>query len=210
MLHNTLKIFLFVFAFVFILSSCQNNDDEPAPPLEAQTVTDLAADPPTSVNSQGRPVGTGKYTFYSLKDNQVIENTDSLTNKWDIAFNSTTIIINGGAVRTGEGGAYIFTGFFDELTEIPEGQEFATDNSETDLAIPTGSGTGWYNYNRSTNVVSPIPGRVLVIRTAEGNYAKVEILSYYKSAPAEPNGFTDESRYYTFKFIYQPNGTKKF
>jgi len=45
----------------------------------------------------------------------------------------------------------------------------------------------------------------LVIRTHDDKYAKVEILSYYKDAPAEPDGFVDESRFYTFNYVYNPN-----
>ena len=29
--------------------------------------------------------------------------------------------------------------------------------------------------------------------------------SYYKDAPESPDAFTDESRYYTFNYEYQPN-----
>ena len=50
------------------------------------------------------------------------------------------------------------------------------------LAICTGSDNGWYNYNRATNLILPIPGRTIVLRTADGNYAKMRILSYYKDS----------------------------
>ena len=54
-------------------------------------------------------------------------------------------------------------------------------------------------------VISPIPGKVFVFETNNGHYAKVEFLSYYKDSPANPNAFQDESRYYTFNYIYNPN-----
>ena len=73
----------------------------------------------------------------------------------------------------------------------------------------TGSNNGWYNYNSATNVVSPIAGKVLVIKTHDGKYAKMEILNYYQDAPANPTG-VEPSRYYKFNFVYQPNGTKNF
>ena len=56
--------------------------------------------------------------------------------------------------------------------------------------------------------LTPIPGRVLVIRTADGTYAKVRILSYYKGAPETPDAATDEARYYTFEFLHQPDGSR--
>ena len=51
-----------------------------------------------------------------------------------------------------------------------------------------------------TNLVTPIPGKVIVFKTRNGNYAKIEILSYYKD---QDN--TQDSRYYTFNYIYNPN-----
>lgn len=43
-----------------------------------------------------------------------------------------------------------------------------------------------------TNLVTPIPRKVLVFRTRDGRYAKVEILSYYQNAPSNPDGFVEE------------------
>jgi hypothetical protein len=64
-------------------------------------------------------------------------------------------------------------------------------------------------------LLTPLPGRVLVFRTATGKFAKVEILNYYKGgttpAATDPDAvkiFTQ--RYYTFKFAYQADGTKNF
>jgi hypothetical protein len=193
------SILFSIVAFIFF--SCTKDDPTPVIPLEAQTVSNLKADADMP--------RTGKFTLYSLKDNAIVANADSATNKWDIGFRATTIIVNGGAIRSGQGGAYIYTGLFDELTEIPADAVFKTDNTATELAITTGSGNGWYNYNPATNVISPIAGKILVIKTGDGKYAKAEILNYYKDAPATPVG-TDAARHYKFKFIYQPNGTKKF
>ncbi len=205
-----LNLFLTFITVLVLLVAC-GNDDNPQPvlPLETLTVSNLAADPTTNTGTGQPQAATGKFTLFSLKDNAVVANTDSATNKWDIGFRATTIIINGGAVRSGQGGAYIFTGLFSELTEIPENQVFDTDESTTELAIPTGSGNGWYNYDFMTNWISPIAGRVLVIRTGDGKYAKVEILSYYKDAPQSPDPAAI-ARHYTFRYIYQPDGSKKF
>ena len=60
-----------------------------------------------------------------------------------------------------------------------------------------------------SNIVSPIPGKVLVFRTRNGNYAKVQIISYYKDAPSNPDASSDESRYYTFNYVYNPNEGEK-
>ncbi|WP_262420207.1 IPT/TIG domain-containing protein [Flagellimonas meishanensis] len=156
--------------------------------------------------SQGEPAG-GPFTKFSFETGAV---TDSDT-EWDIAFRGTTIAVNGGTVtgtndepeRNGNGGATIETGLFTEVTSAA-GLTFDVD-ADGAFAIPTGSGEGWYNYNPATFTLSPVPGRVLVFRTHDGKYAKVEILSYYRDAPAVPDPFMDESRVYTFNYVYNPN-----
>jgi hypothetical protein len=37
----------------------------------------------------------------------------------------------------------------------------------------------------------------------------MEVISYYKGAPAQPVS-TDESGYYTFRYVYQPDGSRGF
>jgi len=97
------------------------------------------------------------------------------------------------------------TNTLDAVTTIPDISSFAQDATNT-YAIPTGSGNGWYNYNSTNNLITPIAGKVFVVKTHDGKYAKMEIISYYKDAPATPDA-TALSRYYTFRYVYQPNGT---
>jgi hypothetical protein len=54
-----------------------------------------------------------------------------------------------------------------------------------------------------------------VIRTASGKYAKIEIQNYYKGgvtpdATASDADKLSKQRYYTFRYLLQPNGTKTF
>ncbi|AQG79816.1 HmuY family protein [Spirosoma montaniterrae] len=209
---NQAKTAAFVLSLAALQFACSDKNETPAPvPVRAETVRNLAADPTTGVNPQtGQPLGTtGRFTFYNLRDNQIIANTDSATNKWDVGFRGQSIIVNGGAIRSGQGGAYIHTGTFDELTTIPTSATFAQDQSATNLAIPVRSGAGWYNYNPQLNLITPIPGRVLVIRTGDGKYAKMEILSYYENAPTQIDANRDRARFYTFRYVYQPDGSMK-
>ncbi len=206
------------FAISFLLSGLAlgqwacNTDDTPAVvPVVAQTVRNLPADPITGVNpTTGQPLGTtGRFTLYNLRDNKTVANTDSATNKWDVGFRGTTIIVNGGAIRSGQGGAYVHTGTFEEFTTVPTSATFGQDQSATSLAIVAASGRGWYNYNAPANLITPIPGRVLVIRTGDGKFAKMEILSYYENAPTTVDPNRDRQRFYTFRYVYQPDGSMK-
>ena len=159
------------------------------------------------IGGQGQGEISGEFTKFSFETGDV---TTSDT-EWDIAFRGTTIAVNGGTVtgtndepdRNGSGGATIEDALFSEVTSA-SGLTFAEDGTGT-FAIPTGSDNGWYNYNFMTNLVSPLPGKILVFRTHDGKFAKVEVLSYYEDAPANPDGFADPSRYYTFNFVYNPN-----
>jgi len=202
---NFLKLSLLT--LVLFITSCNNDDNNATPVAETKTVTNLYA---PQTGGQGQAVG-GEFTKFSFSENAIVT-----TDNWDIAFRGTTIIVNGGAKigitdepeRTGTGAVSIVSGTFASVTTFPLAANFAQDGAST-YAIPTGSGNGWYSYNSSTNIISPIAGKVFVVKTHDGKYAKFEILSYYQNAPATPDA-TSVARYYTFNFAYQANSTTTF
>ena len=199
----------------FFLTSF-DKEEVPVPvTVQTKSVSNLPGDTILGLTSMGQPYGSGKYTLYSLETNKVIDNADSATRKWDIGFRGTTIITNSGNSGPGAGGAFVYTGLFGDLAQIPTDSSFRIDNAPTAYAIKSGSGNGWYSYNGATNLITPIPGRILVIRTASGKYAKIEIQNYYKGgvtpdATASDNDKLMKQRYYTFRYTYQSDGTKKF
>jgi len=198
------------------LVACSKDEEIIVVPVSAITVSNLAADTVTGLGVDGRPQSAGTTTYYSLVDNKVIASTDAASTKWDIAFSSTKILVNSGTSGPGLGGAFVYVGLFDALKTIPADSNFATDNANAaSYAIPLGSGKAWYTYDGLTTLVSPIAGRVLVIRTATGKFAKIEILNYYKGgvtlpATASVSDKLFKQRYYTFRYAYQPNGAKTF
>jgi len=202
-MRTTIKLFgLLSLLFAFVACS-EDDNEEPLIAVESSTVSNIFA---PQTGGRGEPIG-GPFTKFSFATGAV---TDSAT-EWDIAFRGSTIAVNGGTAtgtnnepeRNGNAGAAIVDGIFGEITTA-EGLTFAQD-AEAAFAIPTGSDNGWYNYNPQTNLLLPIPGKVLVFRTHDGRFAKIEILSYYENAPANPDGFADASRYYTFNYVYNPN-----
>ncbi len=208
-MNTTYKFFSLLFFCATLISCSEDSTQETETfevldPLEVATVQNLFA-PQSGGQGQGE-IG-GEFTKFSFESGAV---TTSET-EWDIAFRGTTIAINGGVstgtndepARNGLAGAALVSGVFDEVNSA-EGLVFAQD-AEGAFAIPAGSDNGWYNYNFMTNLVTPIPGVVLVVRTHDGRFAKVEILSYYEGAPANPDGFADASRYYTFNYVFNPN-----
>ncbi len=202
--------------FIIAFTGC-TEDDEPLP-VVATTFSNLAADPGTGFNpTTGQPTGlTRKFTLFSFKTGEIVVNADSATNKWDLGFNGTTIIVNSATSGPGTSQAQVVSGIFDELAMAPT-DGYKSDNDiapiagapNANLAIPTGSGQGWYTYDGANMVNKPTAGKFIVVKTSEGRYAKMEILSYYKDAPANPT-FNNTARYYTFRYVYQPNDTKTF
>lgn len=168
-----------------------------AQPLRPVTIKNLPADPDPQSN---------RYTLFSFARGEVVPLKEMETDQWDLGFKGTSIIVNGGGERKGKGGAFLVNGAFDALEKLPENTRWHTDEPEKP-AIPAGSGNGWYEYVFTTHEIKPLPNRVLLIRTAAGNYAKVEIISYYRDIEGETDA---PGRYYTFRYVYQPDGTGKF
>ncbi|WP_420604112.1 HmuY family protein [Flagellimonas sp.] len=201
-MKTTLKLFSLLFFFIAFVS-CSDDDGPNLVPVQSKTASNI---PAPQTGEQGEPAG-GPYTKFSFATGEV---TTSDTD-WDIAFRGTSIVVNGGTAtgtndeptRNGNGGISIQSGTFASITDT---KEFSfTQDADGAFAIPTGSNNGWYSYNPATHIIAPIPGKVFVIRTHDGKYAKMEIVSYYKDAPAEPNFMTDEYRFYTFNYVYNPN-----
>lgn len=192
---------LSLLALVLFTASCSsddnNNDDNTIPAVETKKVSNLDG-------------SKAEFTKFSFSENKVVTNDN-----WDVAFSTTTILVNGGVKmtdvepnRTGSGAASIVSGTFASVTLYPAAATFAQD-ATTAYAIPKGSGKGWYNYDMTTHIISPIAGKVFVVKTHDGKYAKFEILSYYKDAPVTPEA-TSVSGFYTFNFAYQANSTTTF
>ncbi len=195
------RLIAFVSLFGLLLTSCSKDDpteekEEEVPAgIEAVVYKNLPGD----VDSKNIP------GYFSFETGAVVDASKAETNEWDIAFIGTTIYVNGGTSGPGVGAAQIVSGTFESVTKAPESGY--KQDSEAGYAIPTGTGNGWYSYNMLTHVITPIAGKVIVLKTAKGKYAKLEIISYYKDAPTSPNALTDKNRHYTFRYVYQPNGS---
>ena len=201
-----MKTIKFLILSIMLISFYNCEDDGPnLQDIQSVTVEDLHA---PQEGGQGQPI-SGQFTKFDFETGS---ETNSETD-WDIAFRGTSIIVNGGISlgtndepeRTGDAGVYIFNGIMAEMVVVDT--SLITQDSSEGYAIASGSGNGWYTYTGPpTYLISPTPGKILVFRTRDGKYAKMEILSYYLGAPENPDAFSDPSRYYTFNYVYQPNG----
>jgi hypothetical protein len=155
---------------------------------------------------------TGKFEKFSFSEGDTVNHDN-----WDVAFSGTTIIVNGGASynvnqpeRIGNAAVYIATGIMSDVRTV-DLTKLEQDNALgpaiiDDLGI---SEQGWASYNISTHILSPTAGKVLVFRTHDNKYAKMEILYFYDTPNPIPSE-GDFGGFYTFNYVYQADGTTTF
>jgi len=201
---------------ITIFTACDKNKTELQQPLTVVTVSNLPADTTIGFSSTGRPIGKNEFTYFSLRENKIITGADTLTNKWDIAFKQFYIKVNGGTSASGSanGAAFIANSSFDAYNSVPSNEAGWAQDNGADYAISPAPG-GWYNYDYTTYLAFPIPGKIFVVRTADGRYAKVEITSFYRNgvtpgATATPVEKALAQFFYQFRYTFQPNGTGSF
>lgn len=181
--HTALSlIFLVLLAGISHKTHAQETATEESS-LEPIIVTDLDA--------------SGDVVHYSLRENRIVPGDEVSDDNWDISFQGTSILVNKEA--------QLIERSFDTLASAPE-NGYRKDDAATGPAISAGNGAGWFDYDPASHIVSAIPERTIVIRTPVDTYAKVEILSYYEGQMPEIGA----PRFYTFQYVYQTDGSRKF
>ncbi|CAL2104510.1 conserved exported protein of unknown function [Tenacibaculum sp. 190130A14a] len=202
------KIILLMAAVsTLVFTSCSDSDGEVSQPVQAVTITDFYA-PQNADYTVTPPVISGDFAKFSFKEGKKVTGDN-----WDIAIRGTRILVNGGSVigltdepaRTGSASLAVVSNTFAEVKTAPADSEFKQDAAGV-YALPHGSGNGWYTY--AGGVVTRIAGKVFVVKTIDGNYAKMSIKSYYKN---DDSSNIANARYYRFEYVYNPNvGDKSF
>lgn len=200
MRHNVLTLFILTFAVLF--TACNDNNSKDTFTGEFETAADIQA-------------GTNGFTFFNLSSGDVV--TDSNSTSWDLGFKDAGfeifIITNGGVRGPGEGGAILLDVAFDDVLEVPSDDQF---NVETENAyainpnFDSSTSSGWWIYTATqiepNHAVLPKTPHTILVRTATGGYAKIEILSYYEGNPdtSTPEFASFQTRpasgYFTFKY----------
>ncbi len=183
-----------VILVTLIFTACSKKDSTVA------TVT------PTTVKTKSITVNfssSASYTFFSFRDTTVVANADSASAKWDFGLRLTTFLVNSYASGPGNAGVILQDGIYDNVTAAPA-SGYAYDTTSSQRAIKEGS---WYDYNPTTHSFVPKAGKVFIFRTADGHYAKMELLN----VGYEPfTGPVPQRLIYTFRFTYQPNNKNTF
>jgi hypothetical protein len=135
---------------------------------------------------------SAEWRFFDFSNGSVVERPGP--KDWDIAFRRYHMMVNGGAGFGGDGGV-IDLGWvaFDSVSTVPEhGYVVAEPGDSLNRVL-----VRWYEYSFTSHVLQPKP-RVYALRTADGRYAKLEIVGYYcvGAQPGCP----------TFRYVYQGSG----
>ena len=194
---KTIKLFTLLAIFIGF-TSCSDDDNDPVVlEIESDLVSNLYA---PQDGGFGEPI-SGDFTKFDFSTGST---TTSATD-WDIAFRGTSIIINGGMSsgttdepdRTGNAAAYFANSTLAGVTSV--NTSLLEQDSVNGAVL-----SDWYTYSGPpTHAINPTAGKIIVLRTRDGKYAKIEILSYYQDG--QPNAEYNNYRYYTFNYVYQPN-----
>ncbi|MCX2482253.1 HmuY family protein [Pedobacter sp. MR2016-24] len=214
MKRNFIRQILIAVAMIATMPACTKENN--VPELEdgvSTVIRDLEGD-------IGNTVGSGKPFepfYFSFKTGAKVESNKKVSTEWDIAFakeyNSYVSINNGtsdqsfGFGAAGKGAMIVVNKAYNQVTEAPSDAEF-TNNAITSAGWDSGAGNGWYFYELKTHIAVPVINRTYVLRTAEGKYAKLQLISMYKGAPATVSDLNWPAPYFTFRYYVQQDGSR--
>ena len=139
---------------------------EPTPPPSPGVARDTAGAGTVTVDASDER----EWRYFDIERGGVVAFPD--TSGWDVAFRRHTFIVAAGAHDLGEVP-------WESVTRAPAGDYVATPRAR-DVADPALK--RWYDYRMLTHVLAA-KANVYVVKTAEGRYAKLQILSYYCPGP---------------------------
>ncbi len=183
---------LVALAVLLVAASLRRPEPPSYPPTvaEPRAVGDSLIGPVTYTIDASAPED---WRFFDFSRGSLVQDPAPLD--WDLAFRRFNIATNGGDGFAGQGGALdLGEVAFDSVARVPpEGyQESVARRDSVNAALGR-----WYDYGFTSHLLMPQP-RVYALRTADGRYVKLEILSYY--CPGAQPGCV------TFRYVYQGAG----
>ena len=146
------------------------------------------------------------WAYFSFASGDTVTVEDALNSEaWDIGFQRTKIKLNGGISGPGMGSAIMLTETTFEAVTAAPADGYREDTEDT-LAIVPQSEKGWYIYTGPpTHWILPLEDRVFVVKAADGTFAKVQFIGYYKD-----NENKQDSGFVTFEYVHQPDESHNF
>ncbi|MBT2560151.1 HmuY family protein [Pedobacter sp. ISL-68] len=173
--------------------------------------------------------------YFSLENNGSVPLDYKRTSRWDVSFagtyrsfmggNNGSNPLNLGTGGPGKGGIMVLEKNFDQVTDVPTDEQFKTGSTliGADASGAYGMGTGYYYYDfdgkgkgdgsyEYQHVAYALQDtRTVIVRTANGNYAKIKMQSIYKDL-LDPATWRRNSPhpYFSFQYVLAKAGSKKF
>ena len=152
---------------------------------------------------------TDNWTFFDFSRGSVVPDITSPREPkgWDLVFSRAKIAANGGD-KSNKGQvsvAKLETTDFNSITKVPENTKL--ENAISPHPIPENNNASlekWYKYTFWDHFLKSYKN-VFIIKTAEGNYAKMQIINFYCKKKEKRI-----SSCYTIQYVYQGNGSKSF
>jgi hypothetical protein len=172
---------------------------QPTPPQPQEVVARLVGPSVYTIDARSRDV----WMYFDFARGSVVTVQDPKTEAWDLMFQRYVMKTNGGQTNpTGQGALLSMKEHdFAAVTTVPDKAEFVTDvHPKNRPSSYNPVMEKWFNYSYLANVLVPKP-LVYLVRTHDGKYAKMHILSYYcanKSAGC-----------LTFEYVYQGDGSPR-
>ncbi len=169
---------------------------KPTPP-QPQAVGERLVGPNVyTVDARSKDV----WAYFDFSRGSVVAVQNPKTEAWDLAFRRHTIRANGGETNPAAQAALADLGERDFATvrHVPDEITLISDVRSQKHPFPYNPAVEkWYNYSYLGNVLVPKPV-VYIVRTHDGKYAKMRLLSYYCEGGV--------SGCMTFEYVYQGNG----
>ena len=217
----TVTFLIIVFGVVVLLSSCDTVDDEninqllqaeetvETTPTPTETAGQVPVDAPVALESMSFTIDATNreaWAYFSFASGDVVEVEDAANSEaWDIGFQRTQVKLNGGISGPGMGSVVMRTETTFEAVTAAPADGYLADTEET-LAIVPQSEKGWYIYTGPpAHWILPLEDRVFVVKAADGTFAKLRFIGYYKD-----NENKKDSGFITFEYVHQPDGSGNF
>ncbi len=175
-----LRIFLALLGSIVLisLSACNDTSTTPVTPTDTTLTSKSITITPDSVRD----------FYYSFDLDSAVVASDSMTSKWDMCVRHVfgggrtvqiDVLFNSGSVNdNGKTMAYVVDTTFDNVTT------YTAANFRSDSVAASGriasvalDGTGMFNYNPSTHLISPNSQKTVIIKSANSNVYKLQFVS---------------------------------
>ena len=215
--------FALLLGIVILFSfSCSSVDEENLNQLlQSEEATDSTSAVTTGTDAQTpveEPIGPEVLTFtidatneeawayFSFASGDTVDVVDAENSEaWDIGFQRTAVKLNGGVSGPGMGSVAMLTETTFEAVNVAPEEGYLSDTEDT-LAIVPQSEKGWYIYTGPpAHWILPLEDRVFIIKAADGTFAKVRFIGYYKD-----NENKKDSGFVTFEYAHQLDGSRNF